>query len=94
MAIKMSVALRSTNSNPDVGQEILDAFNLSNDHLHHDPKPVFEHGHWWINCSTCGAQFDAVDTFGGDNVDGFSFEEVTHGDDYCLENPENDLVQE
>lgn len=39
-------------------------------------RAVFEHGHWWIENSQTGAQWDAVDT-----DTGFAFEQVTAGDE-------------
>lgn len=42
---------------------------------------AFEHGQWWLTCGSCGAQWSVVDAEGGDSVDGFGFEEVTHGDE-------------
>ena len=44
---------------------------------HHHLSVVFEHGHWWVTCSDCGGQWDAVDAEGLDSFGGFGFEEVT-----------------
>jgi hypothetical protein len=41
----------------------------------------FEHGQWWITDIETGAQWSVCDATGGDSVDGFSFEQVTEGDD-------------
>ena len=46
---------------------------------------VFEHGHWWVTCSECGGNWDAVDAEGGNSVDGFDFEEVTAPEDGMCE---------
>lgn len=44
------------------------------------PTSAFEHGQLWITCS-CGANYSVVDATGVDSVDGFSFEQVTPGDE-------------
>lgn len=66
--------------------EVIDAF-LDSDHglVHDEALPVFEHGHWWINCGSCGAQWSVVDATGGDSVGGYGFEEVSTGDGSCDE---------
>ena len=69
--------LKSTVNMPAVAAEIDAAF------LAGGPAPCsqhgqldFEHGHWWVTCSMCGAQWDAVDV----SPTGFDFEQVTQGD--------------
>lgn len=41
----------------------------------------FEHGQWFITDMMTGAQYSVVDAEGGDSVNGFSFEQVTEGDE-------------
>lgn len=43
----------------------------------------FEHGQWWVEDLTTGAQWSVVDATGGASVDGFDFEQVTEGDESC-----------
>lgn len=40
----------------------------------------FEHGQWHVTCLPCGRQWSVNDT-----ESGFSFEEISHGDGYCIE---------
>jgi hypothetical protein len=40
----------------------------------------FEHGQWWVTLLS-GAAYSVVDAEGGDAVNGFSFEQVSEGDD-------------
>lgn len=81
--------LRSTINKPAIGEAIADAFKVWSQIPHENATTYFDHGHWWVTCSACGVQYDAVDAEGGDSVDGFSFEEVTHGDDSCAESEES-----
>lgn len=39
---------------------------------------IFEHGQWWIELRD-GSQYSVCDAEGGYSVDGFSFEQVTAG---------------
>lgn len=48
---------------------------------HDDVSAVWEHGHWWVECSPCGAQWSVHDAEPGP----FSFEQVTIGDESCPE---------
>jgi len=49
--------------------------------LYHRPLQAdFEHGHWWITCVDCLAQWDVVDCY-KDGVDCFGFEQVSYGVD-------------
>lgn len=41
---------------------------------------IFEHGQWWIENAHTGAQWSVCDASGPNTVDGFVFEQVTHGD--------------
>lgn len=41
----------------------------------------FEHGQWWVTLLDSGAQYGVHDAEGGDSIDGFSFEQVTRGED-------------
>ena len=42
---------------------------------------VYEHGQWWIDHPSTGAQWSVNDASGPGSVMGFSFERVTQGDD-------------
>ena len=46
-----------------------------------DIRAVFEHGHWWVEHTKSGAQWDAVDAEGPGSVTGFDFEQVTPGEE-------------
>jgi len=44
----------------------------------------FEHGQWWVENSRTGAQWSVCDSEGAEGVhtfEGFSFEQVTKGDE-------------
>ena len=73
------MALKSCKNSPDREQEILEAARAHVAMTEHADSltAAFEHGHWWVMCSECGGQWDAVDASGGQSVDGFDFEEVT-----------------
>lgn len=51
---------------------------------HENLSAAFEHGHWWVVCGACGAQWSAEDQEGGNEVFGIGFEEVSAGDESCL----------
>lgn len=68
---------------PTLGKRIYRAFIAQDGAVHQNAQQVFEHGQWWINCSTCGAQWSANDS---NALNGFSFEQVSNGDDFCEEN--------
>lgn len=46
-----------------------------------DLQVDFEHGQFWVSNVASGAQFSVCDAVGGDAVDGFSFEQVSEGDE-------------
>jgi hypothetical protein len=70
----MTSALRSEQNKPAVEREVLKAARaiLGRRNL----VAIFEHGHWWVEHTPSGAQWDAVDTDRG-----FDFEQVSAGDD-------------
>ena len=82
--------LRSQVNTPRNGVLALGAFITMHNTVHQNPQPVFEHDHWWITCSTCGAQFDAVDAEGGASVNGWDFEMVSEGDNFCWEHQDDE----
>jgi hypothetical protein len=41
----------------------------------------FEHGQWWITDRFTGAQWSACDAVGASVINGFSFEQVTEGEE-------------
>lgn len=71
--------LRCERDTPEMGDRVAEAFDEG---AHQNAKPVFEHGQWWINCSTCGAQWSAADSNGKPE---FVFERISQGDGYCDE---------
>ncbi len=80
--------LNSEKNTPEMDERVRAAFLASATAAQHggenaNIQTAFEHGHWWVSCVDCGAQWDAVDAEGGASVDGFDFEEVTPGDGYC-----------
>lgn len=44
-------------------------------------EAVWEHGHWWVQRRTTGAQWDVCDEGVPGARDGFYFERVTDGDE-------------
>jgi hypothetical protein len=52
--------------------------------LHHKQSIFFEHGQWWVSCMICGASWSVVDAQ-QNRVDFLDFEEVAHGDNFCLD---------
>ncbi len=81
----MSRKLKTETDTPAMQARALAAFAKSGpgDEGHEKAAAVFEHGQTWINCPACGAQWSVVDAVGGVSVDGFGFERVSEGDDYC-----------
>lgn len=67
--------LNSERATPEIEHQVINAFPHAE---HRGLAAVFEHGHWWITCNDCGAQWSVVDT----NL-GFDFEQVTIGDYSC-----------
>ncbi len=43
----------------------------------------FEHGQWFVTCLHCGSQWSVNDCDPG--IDGFDFEQISDGDESCLE---------
>jgi hypothetical protein len=83
--------LRSQKHTEAVRVTVEEAFHVSDlGTIHPEALAVFEHGHWWIDCGPCGAQWDAVDAAGSDSIGGFSFEQVSLGDGFCEEETNND----
>ncbi len=82
--------LRSQSNAPGVEYDILRAARgMLGDHRRLDT--VYEHGHWWIVCGNCGAQWDAVDASGPGSAAGFGFEMVTQGDGDCGDWDDRDM---
>jgi hypothetical protein len=67
--------MRSEQNKPVVEREVLKAARaiLGRRNL----VAIFEHGHWWVEHTTTGAQWDAVDVAGGPYP--FDFEQVSAG---------------
>lgn len=75
--------LKTTQNTPEREEEILTLFCGYDGHQ--QMSPVFEHGHWWIICSPCGASWDVCDAEGVGTINGYSLEQVSEGDGYCSE---------
>lgn len=79
--------LKTETYTPEIEQRLLIAFLDSDEKgIHHGEfQANFEHGQWFVTCTACGAQWSVVDAEGGSSVDGFDFELITDGDEYCDE---------
>lgn len=77
----MPLPLQSDDRSAAVGRRAVKAFHSTGGT--HKARPVFEHGHWWIVCGRCGAQWSVVDAVGPGAINGFGFEQVSDGDGYC-----------
>lgn len=77
--------LKVEQNTPDMAERIIRAFDVSpeglGEHEHCEAEAVFEHGQWYVNDKTCGAQWSANDASGPGSVDGFSFEQISEGDE-------------
>lgn len=77
--------LKTERDTPDMSERVIYAFaSLYSDHA--EAEAVYEHGQWWVHCPGCGAQWGAHDASGPPSTvaDGFTFEEVSQGDESCL----------
>jgi hypothetical protein len=70
-------ALKTETNTPEMWKRVLAAARkkLQKNNL----SAGFEHGQWWIIHVMTGAQWSVVDAEGPGSVDGFDFEQVTHG---------------
>jgi hypothetical protein len=75
--------LKTETNTPEMQQRVESAAENALSLAHENLSAVFEHGQWWIVCRDCDRQWSVVDASGGDSVDGFGFEVVKEGDDYC-----------
>jgi hypothetical protein len=66
--------LKTETNTPAMERRILRAFGRRR------ATAGFEHGQWWVSLPS-GAQYSVVDAEGGDARDGFSFEQVSRGDE-------------
>ena len=65
--------------NPKNDDRALDAFQACHE-ADPDAAVVFEHGQLWITNNRTGAQWSVNDASGPGSCDGFSFEQVSNGD--------------
>jgi hypothetical protein len=78
--------LKTERNTSAMAERVICAFaSLHDDHP--EAEAVFEHGQWWVQCPGCGAQWAAQDAEGPPSTvaDGFTFEEVSHGDESCFD---------
>lgn len=73
--------LKCETNTPQMEKRIGDAFDARFPQYKGDCNVDFEHGQWWVNHIFTGAAWAVVDAEGGDSVDGFSFEQVSEGDE-------------
>lgn len=83
------MTLKTETNTPRMEARILSAFEASPDYTsasaaHEEPqhraRADFD-GQWWITCLDCGGQWAVEDAEGGDSIDGFTFEQVTRGEE-------------
>ncbi len=80
----MAKLLKTETNTARMARRIELAFNESDEAVHHENNEVFfEHGQHWACCKDCGAQWSVCDSEGYDAIDGFTFEQVSHGDETC-----------
>ncbi len=71
--------LKTEQNTPQMGTRLLAA---AREYFGREDLQVdFEHGQFWVTNVSTGAQFSVCDAVGGDAVDGFTFEQVTEGDE-------------
>lgn len=78
------MALKTETNTPEMEERVLEAFLVSDacgEHTREEVQVDFEHGQWWITVKPTGAQWSVNDAEGHGSIDGFSFEQVTEGDD-------------
>jgi hypothetical protein len=73
--------LRTEQNTPEVETDIADAASAALCPPHRAFSVDFEHGQHWVTCLDCGAQWSAIDS---NDPNGFAFEQVTEGDEYCI----------
>jgi hypothetical protein len=83
---KTKQLLKCETNTERMGDEVLDAFRGEEGGIHDEHvQSVFEHGQWYINCTACGAQWAVNDAEGGAAVCGFDFEQISDGDESCMD---------
>jgi ribosomal protein S27E len=82
----MANQLECQTDTPEVEGRVLEAFKAMEGTYHQNPETVFEHDQWYVNCKTCGAQWSVNDAEGPGSIDGFCFEQISEGDEYCERN--------
>ncbi len=73
--------LRSTRHTTTVEREVRSAARAILKIKSKDFVTFYEHGQWWVEDVTTGAQWSVVDAVGGRAVNGFDFEQVTDGEE-------------
>lgn len=78
--------LKCETNTDDMGDEVIESFSGEFGGIHDGhAKAAFEHGQWWVCCANCGAQWSVNDAVGPGSACGFFFEEVSEGDESCLD---------
>jgi hypothetical protein len=74
-------------SDEDEEGDVRAAFEAFDENKVHHPNRLqvdYEHGGWFVTCLDCGAQFSAHEAE-KNGEDTYDFDEVTHGDESCLD---------
>lgn len=75
--------LKTETNTPEMEQKTIRAAIRKLQPPHHHLNVTFEHGQWWTACADCGASWSVNDAEYEGNFY-FDFEEVDHGDEYCI----------
>jgi hypothetical protein len=74
--------MKTQKNDPEVKRDVLASFDLE---PHSSPVAFFEHGQWWVECKSCGAQWGVHDAEDARGNEYFDFEQVSDGDGSCDE---------
>ena len=77
----MTAKLKTEQNTASMERRVRSAARLAGIVNTRNASVVFEHGQWWIENIRTGAQWSVCDAEGPGSFNGFSFEQVTEGEE-------------